>query len=77
MVRRRRSRSSSSADGSAKFEHLAAGNYYVVAQLSGFFDQMTGPVPVVVDAPSPRIPDKLRLVLNPGPVWIDAVTSVK
>jgi hypothetical protein len=66
-----------SADGSAQFQHLAAGNYYVVAQLSGFFDQMTGPIPVVVDAPSPRIPDKLRLVLNPGPVWIDTVVSVK
>ena len=66
-----------SADGSATFEHLASGNYYVIAQLSGFFDQMTGPIPVVIDAPSPRIPDKLRLVLNPGPVWIDTVTSVK
>lgn len=62
-----------SADGSAKFEHLPAGNYYVIAQLSGFFDQMTGPIPMVVDAPSPRIPDKLRLVLNPGPVWIDTI----
>src|SRR5437763_9208688 len=58
-----------SADGSAQFQHLAAGNYYVIAQLSGFFDQMTGPIPMVIDAPSPRIPDKLRLVLNPGPVW--------
>jgi hypothetical protein len=65
-----------SADGSAQFQHLAAGSYYVVAQLSGFFDQMTGPIPVVVDAPSPRLPDKLRLVLTPGPVWIDTVTSV-
>jgi hypothetical protein len=65
------------ADGSAKFEHLAAGNYYILAQLSGFFDQMTGPIPMVLDAPSPRIPDKLRLVLNPGPVWIDTVASVK
>lgn len=66
-----------SDDGSAQFQHLAAGNYYVVAQLSGFFDQMTGPIPVVVDAPSPRLPGKLRLVLNPGPVWIDTVGSVK
>jgi hypothetical protein len=66
-----------SADGSAEFQHLAAGNYYVVAHLSGFFDQMTGPIPVVLDAPSPRIPDKLRLVLNPGPVWIDTIGSVK
>ena len=65
------------ANGSAQFQHLAAGNYYAVAQLSGFFDQMTGPIPVVVDAPSPRIPDKLRLVLNPGPVSIDTVGSVK
>src|SRR4051812_43480908 len=65
------------ADGSAQFDHLAAGSYYVIAQLSGFFDQMTGPIPVVVDAPSPRIPDKLRLVLNPGPVWIDTATAVK
>jgi hypothetical protein len=61
-----------SADGSAQFPHLAAGNYYVIAQLSGFFDQRTGPIPVVVDAPS----DKLRL-LNSGPVWIDTVSSVK
>ena len=38
---------------------------------------MTGPIRVVVDAPSPRIPDKLRLVLNAGPVWIDTVTAVK
>jgi hypothetical protein len=66
-----------SAEGSAQFPHLAAGNYYVIAQLSGFFDQRTGPIPVVVDAPSPRIPDKLRLVLNSGPVWIDTVSSVK
>ena len=66
-----------SADGSAQFQHLAAGNYYVIAQLSGFFDQMTGPIPMVIDAPSPRIPDKLRLVLNPGPVWIDTIRSVK
>jgi len=66
-----------SADGSVQFQHLAAGNYYVVVQLSGFFDQMTGPIPVMVDAPSPRILDKLRLVLNPGPVWIDTVTAVK
>jgi hypothetical protein len=64
------------ADGSAQFQHLAAGNYYVIAQLSGFFDQVTGPIPVVVDAPSPRIPDKLRLVLNPGAVSIDTVTAV-
>src|SRR5438270_7748334 len=42
-----------SADGSAQFQHLAAGNYYVIAQLTGFFDQMTGPIPVVGDAPSP------------------------
>jgi hypothetical protein len=66
-----------SADGSARFQYLAAGSYYVIAQLSGFFDQMTGPSPVVVEAPSPRLPDKLRLVLNPGPVWIDTVTAVK
>ncbi|HEV7570193.1 MAG TPA: carboxypeptidase-like regulatory domain-containing protein [Thermoanaerobaculia bacterium] len=66
-----------SADGAAQFQHLAAGNYYVIAQLSGFFDQMTGPIPVVVDPPSLRLPDKLRLVLNSGPVWIDTVISVK
>jgi hypothetical protein len=66
-----------SADGGAQFQNLAAGNYYVIAQLSGFFDQMMGPIPVVLDAPSPRIPDKLRLVLNPGPVWIDTVTAVR
>jgi hypothetical protein len=66
-----------SSDGSCQFQHLAAGNYYVIAQLSGFFDQMTGPIPVVVDEPSPRIPNRLRLVLNPGAVWIDSVTAVK
>jgi Carboxypeptidase regulatory-like domain len=65
------------ADGSAHFEHLAAGTYFVVAQLSGFFNQITGPIPMVIDEPSPRIPDKLRLVLNAGPVWFDTVTSVK
>jgi hypothetical protein len=27
----------------------------------------------VIDAPSPRLPDKLRLVLNPGPVWVDTI----
>ena len=66
-----------SADGGAQFQHLAPGNYYVLVQLSGFFDQITGPIPVVVEAPSPRIPDKLRLVLNAGPMWIDTVTAIK
>src|SRR5436309_3125548 len=44
-----------SADGSAQFQHLAPGNYYVLAQLSGFFDQSTGPIPMVIDRPSPRL----------------------
>jgi hypothetical protein len=65
------------ADGSVQFHHLAAGNYFVTANLSGFFTQTTGPIPMVLDKPSPRLPDRLRLVLNPGPYWIDTVTSVK
>jgi|GEM_PF-3598496 len=65
------------ADGGVQFRHLAAGNYFVTANLSGFLTQTTGPIPVVNDKPSPRLPDKLRLVLNPGPYWIDTITSVK
>jgi hypothetical protein len=68
------------ADGSIQFQHLAAGDYFVTANLSGFFTQTTGPIPIVLDKSprlpdTPRLPDKLRLVLNPGPYWIDTIGS--
>jgi hypothetical protein len=63
-----------SDDGSAQFQHLEAGNYFVTANLSGFFTQTTGPIPIVIDKPSPRLPDKLRLVLSAGPYWIDTIS---
>jgi hypothetical protein len=72
-VHKRKTAVATAADGGVQFQHLAAGNYFVTANLSGFLTQTTGPIPVVVDKPSPRLPDKLRLVLNPGPVWVDTI----
>jgi hypothetical protein len=51
-----------------QFHDLAAGDYYVTADLSGFLSQTTGPIPMVLDRPSPRLPEVLRLVLTAGPI---------
>jgi hypothetical protein len=61
----------------AQFHHLDAGDYYLTASLSGFLTQTTGPIPIVLDKPSPRLPAVLRLALTAGPYWIDTVASAK
>jgi len=56
-----------SADGSFRFHDLSAGNYFLKCQLSGFFDEVIGPIPIQYGKHGPDVP-RLKIQMVAGPV---------
>jgi hypothetical protein len=59
--------------GDVRFSNLPQGRYLVRCEMTGFISETLGPLPIELKEQSPRLPERIDVVLPAGPIWYHGV----